>query len=177
MALTVSCTENTAEDAAIPLQDEGQVAEEATSPVAENQTVSAPVYSVAKYGPERDAEEDLTMTVRQATQDGKRILLQVGGDWCGWCLTMNAYFHENANVAQALSRDFIIMKVNYSDENQNKKFFKAYPEVRGYPHIFVLDSDGKLLHSQGTGVLEKGGSYSEEALLKFLSKWAPEQSS
>jgi hypothetical protein len=39
----------------------------------------------------------------------------------------------------------------------------------------VLDSDGKLLHSQGTAVLEEGKGYNESAVLKFLEKWAPKK--
>jgi hypothetical protein len=37
----------------------------------------------------------------------------------------------------------------------------------------VLESDGSLLHSQNTYELESGNSYSEEAVLRFLEKWAP----
>lgn len=137
----------------------------------------APVYSVSVYDPTRDPEEDLKKTVQQAKAEGKRILLQVGGDWCSWCHLMNKYFHENEAVAKALLRDFIIMKVNFSSENRNAEFLKRFPKIPGYPHLYVLDADGKLLHSQGTGVLEEGRSYSEEAVLKFLSRWAPKRSS
>jgi hypothetical protein len=65
--------------------------------------------------------------------------------------------------------------VNYSPENENKAVLSHYPEVKGYPHIFVLDEDGKLLHSQDTSELELGKSYDPEKFFAFLRKWAPEK--
>jgi thiol:disulfide interchange protein len=134
-----------------------------------------PVYSVETYDPKRDAAADLKATMDQARKKGKRILVQVGGDWCGWCHLMNKYFHENETVAAALQKDFIIQKVNYSEENRNKEFLGQYPSIKGYPHLFVLDSDGKLLHSQDTALLEEGKGYRESAVLEFLAKWAPQK--
>src|SRR5262245_38609169 len=133
--------------------------------------VGKPVYSVDSYDSKRDPAADLKLTIAKAK--GKRILVQVGGDWCGWCHLMNKYFHENEKVAAALARDFVIQKVNYSQENQNKEFLGQYPAIKGYPHLFVLESDGKLLHSQNTEELEEGKGYSERAVLEFLARWAP----
>ena len=65
------------------------------------------------------------------------------------------------------------MKVNYSEENENKAVPSAYPEIKGYPHLFVLDADGKLLHSQFTGELEKGKGYDRAKFFAFLKDWAP----
>jgi len=68
----------------------------------------------------------------------------------------------------------MVMKVNYSEENRNEAFLSRYPPIPGYPHIYVLESDGSLLHSQGTAVLEEGRSYSQDVFLTFLNKWALE---
>jgi hypothetical protein len=48
-----------------------------------------------------------------------------------------------------------------------------YPKIPGYPHLFVLDSTGKFLHSQGTGELEVGDHHDREKVLSFLKAWAP----
>jgi hypothetical protein len=96
----------------------------------------------------------------------------VGGQWCGWCHLMKKYFHDNPKVARSLERSYLIMHVNYSDENKNEPFLGKYPKISGYPHLFVLDTDGTLLHSQDTAKLEKGKSYDECLMLAFLEKWA-----
>jgi hypothetical protein len=61
--------------------------------------------------------------------------------------------------------------VNFSPDNENKAFLSRYPKVAGYPHLFVLDKTGKLLHSQDTALLESGKSYSRERMKAFLLKW------
>lgn len=66
------------------------------------------------------------------------------------------------------------MKVNMSDENDNVDFLSEYPKIPGYPHFFVLESDGTFLHSQGTGDLEEGRGYDEEVFSAFLKTWEPE---
>ena len=65
------------------------------------------------------------------------------------------------------------MKVNFSEENRNADFLSPYPTIPGYPHLFVLDSEGTFLHSQGAGELEQGRSYNQEAFLAFLERWSP----
>lgn len=133
----------------------------------------APVYTVAQYDPQRDPADDLEATVARAREEGKRILLEVGGDWCSWCRALDEFIHVRPVVASELQRNYLIMKVNYSLAQLNHGFLSQYPEISGYPHLFVLESDGQLLHSQPTGELEVGRSYDEQVVLSFLQKWAP----
>ena len=130
-------------------------------------------YTVNTYDPKRVAVDDLKATVAKAKTERKHILINVGGDWCGWCKLMTKYFAENEKVANVLAKDFLIMKVNYSEEIRNEEFLGKFPKIQGYPHLFVLDSSGKLLHSQNTADLEEGKGYNESVVLDFLSKWAP----
>jgi len=137
--------------------------------------LEAPFFTVDVYDPKRNAEDDLKVTLAKARAEGKHVLVQVGGDWCGWCHLMSKYFRENEKVASTLSKDFLIVKVNYSDENKNEEFLGKFPRISAYPHLFVLDADGKLLHSQNTADLEEGGGYNEDVVLAFLGKWAPKR--
>ena len=131
------------------------------------------VYSVDKYDPSRNPSADLETTVKQAKQSGKRILLEVGGNWCSWCRALEDFIHTTPPVAAALRNSYVIMKVNMSDENRNRQFLERFPKIKGYPHIFVLDADGNLLHSQDTGPLEEAKSYNEKRFLDFLNQWTP----
>jgi thiol:disulfide interchange protein len=144
-----------------------------SSPQGDQEQRSVPVFTVGVYDPDRDPAEDLRATIERATTERKRILIEVGGKWCGWCQLLEEYIHESEPVASALQSGFLILKVNFSRENPNRGFLSQYPAIRGYPHLFVLESDGALLRSQSTGVFEEKGSYSERAVLSFLEKWSP----
>jgi thiol:disulfide interchange protein len=127
---------------------------------------------VHKYDPSRNAEQDIRAAINEAQRTHKRILLEVGGEWCGWCHLMDRYFEQNAKLSAFRDQHYITVKINFSQENQNQKALSRYPEISGYPHLFVLEQNGKLLHSQDTGLLESGNSYELEKFFAFLKKWA-----
>jgi thiol-disulfide isomerase/thioredoxin len=131
-------------------------------------------YTVDHYDESGNPAADLAKTVERASKERKRILIQVGGDWCIWCKRMSAFMEKNTPLNKELNEHFLVMKVNYSKDQPNKEFLSKYPKISGYPHLYVLESDGKLLHSQDTSPLEDGKSgYNEGAFLKFLAAWHP----
>ncbi len=130
---------------------------------------------IEKFDPTRNAVSDLQQAIARAQAEEKRIILDVGGEWCGWCRALDKFFSQNPNILKLRDEKFIWVKVNYSDENNNEEFLAKYPSVAGYPHLFVLEKDGTLLQSQKTEELEGGSSYSQKKFLAFLKKWSPGQ--
>jgi thioredoxin-related protein len=132
----------------------------------------AAFYVVGHYDEAGDPVADLKATITRAKAEQKRILLQVGGDWCAWCARISNYMETNEKVRDLLEKNFVVMKVTYPGDHA-ESFLKAYPEIDAYPHFFVLDGDGTFLHSQGTGELEKEASYDQDVFVNFLSAWIP----
>ena len=134
---------------------------------------AAQAFTREKFDPKRNAKADLDAAIVAAGKSGKRIILDVGGEWCGWCVYMDRFFHENPTLAKLRDDNFVWVKVNMSPENENRPFFAPYPPAKGYPHLYVLEKDGKLLHSQDTAKLEAGKVYDLARFTDFLKKWAP----
>lgn len=135
--------------------------------------VTAPDDFSSAYDPKRDPQKDLEMAKSQASAAHKRILVEVGGDWCSWCKILDKFFEDHAGLRDQRNSAFVLLKVNMSGNNENAVFLSHYPRIPGYPWIFVLDSDGKLLKSEDTDALEKGPGYSEKAIEDFLTAWKP----
>lgn len=142
----------------------------AASPIAPAKPIAFPR---ERFDPTRDARADLDAAIKAAAKSGKNIVLDVGGEWCGWCVYMDKFFYLNPDIAKVRDANFIWVKVNYSKENENKEFLSVYPEAPGYPHLYVLDPSGKLLQSQDTSLLEMGKGYNPEKIAEFLNKWSP----
>ena len=144
--------------------------------IALGQTHSNPIQDLMKksagFDPNRDAAKDIQDAIAKARKDKKRILIDVGGEWCPWCHKLEEFFEANKDAAQLRDKNFVLVKVNYSSENKNEAVLSKYPKIPGYPHLFVLDSDGKLLKSQGTGELETGDHHDHDKVMAFLKKWA-----
>ncbi len=123
------------------------------------------------FDPSRDAVKDFEAAKAEAKKSGKRILLDVGGNWCSWCRLLDRFYGEQKDLRDLRDRHYVTLLVNYSPEQKNEAFLSQFPRIKGYPHFFVLDASGKLLHSQDTGVLEDGKGYSREKMAAFLKAW------
>lgn len=130
---------------------------------------------VATYDPKRDAARDIVNAIKEARRTNRNILLEVGGEWCSWCHRLDKFFVDNPSLKRLRDKNFVTLKINYSDENENQEVLSQYPTINGYPHVFFLDSEGKLLLSQDTGALEDGKSYNLERLTTVLTNWSPGQ--
>jgi thiol:disulfide interchange protein len=126
-----------------------------------------------KFDPHRNAEEDIQAAVKQAQTSHKRIILDVGGEWCSWCHLLDKFLAAHSSLSALRDQNYIWVKVNYSPENQNKALLSKYPKIPGYPHLFVLDANGRFLHSQDTQFLEEGKGYNLERMAAFLERWKP----
>jgi thioredoxin-related protein len=141
-----------------------------------NDSMKQPARQHAKFDPARDAQKDIQDAVTEAKKFNKRIFLDVGGDWCIWCHRLDSLFIQHKDLDEYLNKHFVVVKVNVSKENKNKEVLSKYPMVAGYPHIFILNKYGKLVHSQDTGELEfpKGHpvkGHDPKKVLAFLKKW------
>ncbi len=130
-----------------------------------------------KFDPARDAKKDIQNAIVQAKKLHKRILLDVGGEWCIWCSRLDSLFLQNKDLAEYLNEHYVVVKINVSKENKNQEVLSKYPKVTGYPHLFILERNGKLLHSQDTGELEYPKNYpikghDKKKVFSFLKKWA-----
>ncbi len=179
LVLTLACSTLSA-PAANPIEPVQE------NPTALPQNTESPTEEVAQtselpnsalvdfYDPARNPADDLAQAIVIAQRENKRIMLELGGDWCIWCKYMDDFYKSQPDILQARVENYVLVKVNVSEENANEKFLSQFSEAAGYPHIYILESDGTLLHSQNTADLEDGAdSYVPDVFMAFLQKWAP----
>jgi thioredoxin-related protein len=126
------------------------------------------------YNPASDAREDIATAVKQAKAENKQVLLQIGGNWCPWCVKLDGFMAEDAQVDSVLKADYVRVMVNYSKENKNEEVMKMLgnPQRFGFPVLVILDQDGVRLHTQDSWYLEKDKFYDKEKLMHFLEMWS-----
>ena len=125
-----------------------------------------------EFDPARDPAKDVAAAVALAKAQDRRVIVDVGGEWCSWCHTMDRFIAANEDLKSLIDSRYVWVKVNYSKENKNEAFLSQWPRIEGYPHLFVLDRDGKLLHSQDMSQLEAGASYDKTKFVSFAENWA-----
>ena len=135
-----------------------------------NTVLAAELYST-QYDSKRDPFADGRAAIALATKTNRRILIEVGGDWCKWCHILDKFIQSDVEIKEALERTFVVLKVNVSDENSNEKFLSAFPKALGYPHMYITESDGRVVHSQDTAKFLVNLKYSKRKFLAFLKDW------
>lgn len=125
------------------------------------------------YDSSRNAMADIDSAVYQANIRNKHVLIQVGGNWCRWCIMLHHFIESHQQLDSIITADYIFIRVNYSKENKNSEAMKrlGFPDRFGFPVLVVLDSKGSRLHTQDTYFLEQGEGYSEEKIKRFLLDW------
>ena len=137
---------------------------------ATSQTKPLPLYSKV-YDDKRDPFKDAKAAINLAQATNRNVLIEIGGNWCTWCHKMDAFLAKNPKVYQTLHDNYVLLKINVSDSNDNEDFMKSLPPVLGYPHMYISTSSGQMLLSKDTAELLDNLEYSVEHWLAFLTKW------
>jgi thiol:disulfide interchange protein len=131
-----------------------------------------PAYSRG-YSAERDPFADGRAALALATQTGRRVLIEVGGDWCVWCHVLDRLVREQAALGRALHDHYVLLKVSVSDANDNADFLAGLPPLTGYPRLYVTRANGQVIHAQDPSAFLQDGTYDPDRVLAFLQRWAP----
>lgn len=126
------------------------------------------------YNEMEAADVKINELLTQAKAENKNIMIQVGGNWCVWCLRLNDFIQKTDELKSLVDNNYIYYHLNWSPKNKNEKFFAKYGnpgEKQGYPIFMVLNKKGKLIHVQETGSLEEGKGYSQEKVKTFFEAW------
>ena len=140
--------------------------------------VAANAQSTKYYDETIDPVAQMDEAIAKAKADGKYVVCQLGGNWCKWCRRFAKFIEDDAEISQAIAKDFVYIHVNYESAKDepsrivNQRLGNA--SRFGFPVLVVLDGEGSVVHIQQSDYLEEGESYQRERVLKFFQKWTPE---
>jgi thiol:disulfide interchange protein len=128
----------------------------------------------AIYDEKADGAKLIADALVTAKNQNKRVLVQFGANWCGWCHKLHKLFDTDPDIAARLKESYVVVLVDVNKQH-NAEINKRYgnPTRFGLPVLVVLDADGKALTTQDTGKLEEGDHHDPKKVMAFLSQWAP----
>lgn len=147
----------------------GSFAQAAPPQPAHPQPKKADIYDTKANG-----AKQIEVALAEAKKNRKRVLLQFGANWCGWCHLLHELCDSNKEIAGILKKNYVVVLIDV-DKGHNTDINTKYgnPIQHGLPVIVVLDSNGKQLFTQDTGKLEEGNHHDPAKVIEFLKKWAP----
>jgi thiol:disulfide interchange protein len=127
------------------------------------------------YPDPAQARTDIAAALKTAAATHKHILLDFGADWCGDCIVLDMYLHNEQN-RPILDANYVLVHVNVGHLDENLDIGARYqvPVEHGVPEVAVLSETGKLLYSSKTKELELAVQRSDvSAVTRFLVQWKP----
>ena len=127
------------------------------------------------YTPARDAKLQIDSALNIAQKQKKHVFIQVGGNWCSWCVLFHKFYTTDNQLDSAIKANYVVVNLNFSQENKNLEALKKleFPQRFGFPVFVILDAKGKRLHTQNSSYLEQGRGYDKEKVMEFFKAWSP----
>jgi Thioredoxin-like len=123
------------------------------------------------YDPKVDAQLEIERAKLEAERTNRKVLLIAGGDWCGWCHTLDQTLERSVPVRELRDRNFVVVHISISEENENTCALRAYPTATSYPFLYVINPGGKLLATSDAREWESPYGYDPVKIEESLKKW------
>lgn len=124
------------------------------------------------YDETADANAQIAAALAKAKKHNRRVLIQWGGNWCGWCIKLHDTFASNKDLKKELSYEYDVVYIDIGKADKNLDLVEQYGATmkEGVPYLTVLNADGRPVANQETGSLEKGSVHDPEKVLAFLKQ-------
>jgi len=136
-----------------------------------------PQEKTALYDESAKGAEQIAAALARARKENRRVLIQWGANWCGWCNLLGDLLEKNGALRRKLMYEYDVVHVDVGRFDKHMDLVDKYGAAalrdEGIPYLTVLDADGKVLASQETGVLEQKvegkPGHDPEKVLAFLT--------
>lgn len=88
--------------------------------------------------------ENLTEAKAKAAEEGKILFVDAYTTWCGPCKMLSRTTFKDEKVAEFYNKTFVNLKLDM-EKGEGPVFGKKF-NVRGYPSLLFLGSNGELVH-------------------------------
>ena len=109
------------------------------------------------YDPRADAAALYAEAEARARESNKRLLVILGGNWCEWCLSLDALMRDDLEVHDFMAAHFVVVKLDSARAEELDRRWGEPAEKFGVPVLVFLDPSGNVAHVQETTSLERWG--------------------
>ena len=144
--------------------------------IAKNEQLPTPL--PLPYDEKADAkavDASVDAAFARAAKSGKRVLLDLGGNWCPWCRIL-AGVMELPEVKPFIAAHYEVVSIDVSSINgktdRNLQILARFKtaKVDGYPWLIVAQPDGKVLASSYE--VTDDNHQTPQTMVNWLARWA-----
>ncbi|MEJ1967081.1 MAG: thioredoxin family protein [Rhizomicrobium sp.] len=111
----------------------------------------------------------------RARKAGKRVLIDLGGNWCGDCVVL-ANIMRLPELRPFLAAHYEIVSVDVGRFDKNLQVparFGFAKRLLGVPTVLIATPDGKLVNGTDVFALADARHMNPQGIADWLAKWTP----
>ncbi len=127
----------------------------------------------APYDEKANADAQVDAAIARAKKNGKRVLIDLGGNWCADCRIM-AGLMELPEMDRFLKAHYEMVSVDVGRFNRNLQIPARYgitTRLEGVPAFLVVTTDGKLINAGRVSAIQDARHMTPQALADWLAQW------
>lgn len=133
-----------------------------------------PIVINKPYNEDLNANAAVSAALKDARTDHKRVLIDLGGNWCPDCIVLSNIMRL-PNVAPFIAAHYDVVEVDVGRINRNLQIparFGITKRPEGVPSVLIVDANGKLLNQGHTEALADAHTMEPQAIVDWLAKWS-----
>jgi thiol-disulfide isomerase/thioredoxin len=133
-----------------------------------------PVLTMQPYNEAANADADVAAAFARAQKSRKRVLIDLGGNWCGDCIIL-ANFLKLPEMHRFMEAHYEEVSVDVGRFDRNLQIaarFGLTKRLVGVPTMLVVTPDGKLLNGDDVFAVADARSMTPQAIAGYLAKYA-----
>ena len=133
-----------------------------------------PIVTMQVYDEKADADAAVARAFARAKASGKRVLLDLGGNWCPDCIVL-FNFMKLPEIKRFVDAHYEVVEVDVGRFNKNLDIpakLDFTEKLRGVPAVLVFTSDRKLVNRGDVFTTANARGMTPKGLADYLARYA-----
>lgn len=133
-----------------------------------------PVVTMQPYDEAANADTQVAAAFARAQKSHKRVLIDLGGNWCVDCLVLSNFLRlpEMRRFMDAHYEEVLVDVGRFNRNLQIPARFGVTKKLEGVPALLIATPDGKLVNGANVFATADAHSMTPQALADYLAKYA-----
>lgn len=132
-----------------------------------------PIVTVRPYDEKADANAQVDRAFAKAKKSGKRVLIDLGGNWCPDCIVL-ANFLQLPEMRRFMDAHYEVAMVDVGRFDRNLQVparFGFKTRLKGVPMLLIATPDGNLVNRDDVFATTNARGMTPKALADYLAKY------
>ncbi|HKX65066.1 MAG TPA: thioredoxin family protein [Rhizomicrobium sp.] len=133
-----------------------------------------PIVTMRPYDEAANADAQVAAAFARAQKSHKRVLIDLGGNWCPDCIVLANFIHlpEMRRFMEAHYETVLVDVGRFNRNLQIPARFGITKRLKGVPALLIATPEGKLVNGDNVFATADARNMTPQAIAAYLAKYA-----